>query len=94
MKLPDLAIFYAKVESSAANTVQDFDLSKNIKSVKLLCRATGEVKRKQLTQDASLEYSDLAVKVRNGRVDINSLYDDEEGSGSGSGDGDPDPVRP
>ena len=93
VKLPDLAIFYAKVESSAANTVQDFDLSKNIKAVKLLATGTGEMTRAEMKKSTTFEYTELAQKVRDGRVDINDLYEDDEGEGGG-GDGDPDPVRP
>ena len=94
VKLPDLAIFYAKVESSAANTVQDFDLSKNIKAVKLLATGTGEMTRAEMKKSSTFEYTELAKKVRDGRVDIEDLYDDEDEGGGGGGDDDPDPVRP
>ncbi len=100
VKLADLGIFKASVVSTPANTPKDFDLSKNIKSVKLLCQATGEITRKKLTEGAMLEYTELASKVREGRVDISTLYDEEDddnnsgNSGSGDDSGEPDPVRP
>lgn len=94
VKLNDLGIFYATVESGCANTAADFDLGKNIKSVKLLCRATGELTRKELTAKAQLQYSDLAEKVREGRVDIASLYDEENGTSTSSDDDDVNPQRP
>ncbi|MBQ9357464.1 MAG: DNA-binding protein [Prevotella sp.] len=95
VKLDDLGIFYATVESTCANTAADFDLSKNIKAVKLLCRATGDVTRKELTSKAQLQYSDLAQKVRDGKVDIATLYDEQSGGGSSSsGDDDINPQRP
>ena len=52
--------------------------------------------RASLTEEAQLEYSSPAQKVREGKVDIASLYDSENGSGSGSGSGDDDinPQRP
>ncbi|MBQ9355740.1 MAG: DNA-binding protein [Prevotella sp.] len=96
VKLGDLCIFKASVESSCANTAADFDIAKNIKNVKLLAQATGEMMRASLSEDATLEYTTLAQKVREGKVDIATLYDSEAGGGSGSGSGDDDinPQRP
>jgi hypothetical protein len=99
VKLADLAIFKISLVSGPANTAADFDLGTNLKGVKLLAQATGEMTRKELLKDVSFEYTDLANKVRAGLVDITQLYVDEEddhsGSGSGSGgSNEPDPVRP
>ena len=50
VKLPNLAIFSAGVQSSAAETSEDFSTTKNIKSVYLRARATGEFTRQELTK--------------------------------------------
>ena len=68
VKIADLAIFKASVVSTPATDVETFDLAKNIKSVKLLALATGEVSRKQLTRDALLGYTSMALRIKNGEA--------------------------
>lgn len=93
VKLADLGIFYASVESKPANTVKEFDLGTHIKSVKLLCRATGQLTRKELTKDSVLEYTELAKKLKDGLISISSLYKDNSDEDPTDGD-DPDTQRP
>jgi len=68
VKLADLAIFSAEVTSDSAADAKSFNLVEHIKNVRLLARATGIVSRKQLSDDALLEYTDLAQKIRNGEA--------------------------
>lgn len=68
VKIADLAIFKASVVSKPANDVETFDLNTNIKCVKLLAYATGEVKRKKLTEDALLGYTSLAQRIKTGEA--------------------------
>ena len=93
VKIADLGIFYAKASSKPANTVEDFDLNTNIKCIRLLCTPSGETGTKVLTSEATLEYTDLAKKIKAGLVDISSLYE-EDTTPSGGDDSDPDDERP
>lgn len=70
VKIADLAIFKASVVSDGAKDAESFDLSKHIKNVKLCAIATGVVTRKELTNEALLEYTSLAQKVREGKVEL------------------------
>ncbi len=70
VKLADLAIFKASVTSKPAISVEKFSLQENIKNVRLLAQATGTVSRKQLTNDAMLEYTSLAQRIKNGEVEL------------------------
>lgn len=90
IKLDNLAIFKAMVTSNGAKNAEDYDLKKNVKCVRLLAQATGEVRRAELTKDGFLEYTDLSLAIRDGKAEL--PVGDEDG-GSGSGSDEPD-VRP
>ncbi len=99
VKLPNLCIFYAQVKTKPANTPADFDLGENVTGVRLKTLATGRLKLKELTRagnDTGLVYTDLAEKIRDGLVEISTLYPERPSSGGEGGDdgGEPDPVRP
>ena len=49
VKLPNLAIFSAGVQSTAAQSSDEFSTQKNIKSVYMRARATGDFTRDELT---------------------------------------------
>lgn len=70
VKLADLAIFKASAVSTPAVSVDEFDLSTNIKKVRLCAIATGIVTRKQLTADASLGYTSMAQRIKNGEATL------------------------
>ena len=72
LKLADLAIFKASVTSSPAVDAVSFDLGKHIKNVRLTAVATGIVTRKKLTEDALLQFTTLAQKVRAGEVQLST----------------------
>ena len=72
VKLADLAIFKASVTSSPAVDAVSFDLGKHIKNVRLTAVATGIVTRKKLTEDALLQFTTLAQKVRTGEVQLST----------------------
>jgi len=92
IKLADLAIFSAEITSSGADTAKDYDLRKNVKTVRMLAKATGAVSRSEMTKDGFLEFTDLAVAVRDGQAELPTGSDDTSGD-SGSGSDEPD-VRP
>ncbi len=81
VKIGDLAIFKAAIVSKGAQDAEHYDLTKHVKCVKLTAVATGEVTRKELTQEAILEYTDLALAVRRGAAQLStgSSGDDDEG---------------
>ena len=82
VKIGDLAIFKAAIVSKGAQDAEHYDLTKHVKCVKLTAIATGEVTRKELTQEAILEYTDLALAVRRGEAQLStgsSGSDDDEG---------------
>lgn len=54
VKLPDLAIFSAGVQSTAADSPQDFSAQKNVKSVYMRARATGGFTRDEMTKAGSV----------------------------------------
>ena len=73
VKLADLCIFKASVVSTPAVSVEKFDLSENIKNVRLLAQATGIVTRKKLTEDAMLSYTSLAEKIKAGEAELSDV---------------------
>lgn len=81
VKLTNLAIFKASVISNGADTAEAYDLSTNVKAVKLCAQATGVVRRAELTRDGLLEYTTLANAVRAGQAELPT------GKGEGSEDG-------
>lgn len=68
VKLADLGIFSAQVTSDSSADAQHFELGKHIKNVRLLCKATGEIRQKQLSSESLLEFTDLAMKIKNGEA--------------------------
>ena len=70
VKIGDLGIFSAEVTSDSAASPDKFDIGKHIKQVRLLCKATGEIRQKELTGEASLMFSDLANKIRSGEAKL------------------------
>ena len=72
VKLGDLAIFKASVVSKPAVSVEKFDLSEHISKVKLLCQATGEMLAKNLTNEAQLGYTSMAMRLKNGEATLSS----------------------
>jgi len=82
VKLDNLAIFKASIESKPANDLETFDLKTNVKNVKLLAIATGKVTRAELTDDAFLGYSSLAKRIKAGELilsDVKGEYISEVG---------------
>ena len=72
VKIDALAIFKAAVTSKPANDVESFDLDSNIRNVRLQCRAVGKLVRKDLTNDATLGYTSLAMRVKSGEIILSS----------------------
>ena len=70
VKIGDLGIFSAEVTSDSAASPDKFDIQKHIKQVRLLCKATGEIRQRELTGEASLMFSDLANKIRSGEAKL------------------------
>ncbi|MCR4957337.1 MAG: DNA-binding protein [Prevotella sp.] len=72
VKLDNLAIFKASIESKPANDVESFDLDSNVRNVKLLAISCGRLKRKELTNDSTLGYTSLAQRVKSGEIILSS----------------------
>ncbi|MCR4959234.1 MAG: DNA-binding protein [Prevotella sp.] len=72
VKIDGLAIFKAAVTSKPANDVESFDLDSNIRNVRLQCRAVGKLVRKDLTNEATLGYTSLAMRVKSGEIILSS----------------------
>ena len=72
VKLGDLAIFKASVVSKPAVSVEKYDLSEHISKVKLLCLATGEMMAKNLTNEAELGYTSMALRLKSGEATLSS----------------------
>jgi hypothetical protein len=64
VKLDDLAIFKPAISSDGVQTPADYDLSTNVKAVRLLCQATGTMRRGELKKVASLGFSTYSKKLR------------------------------
>lgn len=80
VKIDDLAIFSLGIKNkAAANSEEDFSISKNIEGVKLKARATGELMSKSLNLDATLKKATFI----NGKL---TPAPSTNGSGSTSGD--------
>ncbi|MBR1414952.1 MAG: DNA-binding protein [Prevotella sp.] len=78
VKLADLAIFKATVQSKPANDAKSFDLGKHIVKVKLCAQATGEMKQKQLTEEGLLGFTSLAEEIRAGRAQLKKKDQNQE----------------
>ena len=50
VKIDNLAIFKAHIESTGAATLLDYDIRTNVKSIKLLAQAVGDFTRAELTK--------------------------------------------
>ena len=50
VKIDDLAIFKAHIESSGADSLLEYDLGTNVKSIRLVAQATGQFTRAELTK--------------------------------------------
>ena len=73
VKIDDLCIFKASVRSKPAVNVEKFDITANIKSVRLQCTPTGAVANKKLTSAAREEgigYTSMAQRIKNGEVEL------------------------
>ncbi len=82
VKFADLCIFKASAISTPAVNVEKFDIAQNIKKIKLQCRATGETTIKKLTAEASLGYTTMAQKLKEGEATLSN----EKGKYLESGD--------
>ena len=60
VKLDNLAIFKASVETAGVSNLADFTIAKGIKRIRLSAQATGEFTADELTKDGSLILSKLA----------------------------------
>jgi predicted histone-like DNA-binding protein len=96
VKIDDLAIFSLGIKNKkgGADSESEFSVAKNVETVKLRARATGDLNAKSLNLDATLK---KAVYV-NGKLTPGSSTEDastdsETPSGSGSGDSQT-PVTP
>ena len=72
VKLADLCIFKATAVSTPAVSVEKFDLSQNIKAVRLGCRATGATRIKSMRDDVQLAYTSLAQRIKDGEATLSS----------------------
>ena len=85
VKLPNLAIFSAGLQSTGAQTSEAFSVQKNIKSVYMRARATGGFTRDELTK---------AGNVTELPKNFTDYQDAEETDGGGKGEEDDDEKLP
>lgn len=85
VKLDDLAIFSVGLVSTGAATADAFNVSDNVKSLKLRARATGELSNTQINLDAQLKEASEYSIGSNGPDDNPS--GGESGGDSGEGGG-------
>jgi nucleoid DNA-binding protein len=64
VKIDDLAIFKAKVNTTPADTYDKFDCGSNVKSVSLAILATGSSTRANMTKDATVGLSKYSQSLR------------------------------
>ena len=86
VKLDNLCIFTPSVNVKPAESVDKFDIPTNVKAVKLTCRATGDMRRAELTKVARLGYTSLANRIKAGELILSSTkgqYIEDVGSGGG-----------
>ena len=82
VKIDDLAIFSLGIKNkAAANSEEDFSISKNIEGVKLKARATGELMSKSLNLDATLKKATFV----NGKITPATNSGESESPSTGSG---------
>ncbi|MBQ8486368.1 MAG: DNA-binding protein [Prevotella sp.] len=65
VKLDNLAIIKCQVETKGAASYLDFDLSKNVKNIRLSAVSTGNFTRAELNKAGKLGYTSLAESMRN-----------------------------
>ena len=86
VKIDDLAIFtLGIVNKEGAATKDDFTVQKNIESVKLRSRATGELMRATLNLEANLKDIEKMTKSKDGGTDGGDTDNKPSGGGSTSG---------
>ena len=84
VKIDGLAIFSLGIKNKiAANTEEEFTVTKNIEGVKLKARATGELSSKQLNLEATLRKATLV----NGKPVTSTTDSTSGGSNSGNNGG-------
>lgn len=90
VKIEDLAIFTIGIENKeGALKKEDFSVAKNIESVKLRARATGEFTRAKLNLEATLANIEKFTKgTGDGTTDGGGESIDKPSAGGGSGTGD------
>ena len=86
VKLDNLAIFKASIQSKPANDVESFDLDSHVKAIKLTAVATGKLTRKQLGDSATLGYTSLAQRIKKGEIILSSVKGEYILSDDGGGD--------
>ena len=72
VRIDELAIFKAAVSCKPANDVESFDLDSNVRTVRLQCRAVGKLRNKTMTNDSTLGYTSLAMRVKTGEIILSS----------------------
>lgn len=83
IKLSDIAIFSAEVVSTGAASFLAYDITKNVKTVRLGVRGTGDATRAELTKDAEIGYTSLAESLRNAERPQPDSGDDDDDNGNG-----------
>jgi predicted histone-like DNA-binding protein len=88
VKIADLAIFSLGIKNAkgGAASDEDFNVSKNIKGVKLRARATGELITKSLNLDASLKKASAVTKPT-GSSGGGTTNSGNNGTGGSNGNG-------
>lgn len=64
IKIPDLAIFSVGINTSGANSADDFTVAQNVKAFHLRARATGVFTRKELESAVKLSEQDVYTSGR------------------------------
>ena len=87
VKIDDLAIFSIGIKNAkgGAETEEDFNVTKNIKSVKLRARATGELTAKSLNLEATLKRATALTGGTTGGGNNGSTDSGNNGNTGGGG---------
>ena len=64
VKIDDLAIFSCQVETTGAPSFLAFEISTNVKAIRMGARATGEFTRAELNKAGKVGYTSLAESLR------------------------------
>ena len=81
VKLDNLAIIKCQVETKGAESYLDFDLSRNVKGIRLSAVSTGDFRRDELKKACKLGYTSLAESLRDGERDPDDGGDGDNGEG-------------